>query len=417
MIGLVDCNSCYASCEQIFRPDLRGKPVVVLSNNDCFVVARSKEAKALGIEDLQTFFKAEPILRQHGVTIFSSNYPLYGDISHRVMTTLKNFAPSVEVYSIDEMFLELEGMNEDWNSYGRTIKDTLWQHIRMPVGVGIAPSKTLAKLANRAAKQIPKCNGVCVLDQPHKWEWLQQRTPVDKLWGVAKRLARRLAEFEIYTAYDLAKADPKIMRRKIGVTIERMIEELNGTPCIPMEEQPPAKQQIYASRSFGENLHTLEPIQQAITLYASRAAEKLRKQDSVTSSIHVFLQSSPFKDNYYSNSMVVQLPYPTDDSRLISTYAKYAIAKLYRPHYAFLKAGVGLLDLTDKAHSQSDLFSSGQSAKDNALMMTLDKINHVHGRGTLFLGAEGFDKKWKMRQSYTSPAYTTRWSELPIVNT
>lgn len=417
MIGLVDCNSCYASCEQVFRPDLRGKPVVVLSNNDCFVVARSKEAKALGIEDLQAFIKAEPTLRQHGVTIFSSNYPLYGDISHRVMTTLKEFAPAVEVYSIDEMFLEFDGMQVDWNSHGQTIKDTLWKQVRMPVGVGIAPSKTLAKLANRAAKQIPKCNGVCVLDQPHKWEWLQKRTPVNKLWGIAKRLALRLAEFEIYTAYDLAKADPKVLRRKISVNIERIIEELNGISCIPLEEQPPAKQQIYSTRSFGEKLTTIEPIQQAITLYASRAAEKLRQQDSMTSSIHVFLQTSPFKDNYYSNSLVIQLPHPTDDSRIISTHAKHAIARLYRPHYEFLKAGVGLLELSEKDHQQGDLFTTGQPKKSDTLMITLDKVNQLHGRGTLFLGAEGFDKKWKMRQSYTSPAYTTRWTDIPIIRT
>ncbi|WP_439135400.1 Y-family DNA polymerase [Pseudomaricurvus sp.] len=417
MLALVDCNSCYASCEQIFRPDLRGKPVVVLSNNDGFVVARSKEAKALGIGDLQAFFKVEPLLRRHGVAIFSSNYPLYGDISHRVMTTLRSFSPSVEVYSIDEMFLDCEGLQEDWKAYGQTIRSTLWRDVRMPVGVGIAPSKTLAKLANRAAKKIPQCQGVCVLDEPHKWEWLQRRTPITQLWGIAGRLARRLAEFNITTAYDLAKADPKVLRRKVSVNIERMIEELNGISCIPLEELPPAKQQIYCTRSFGEKLTELAPIQQAITLYASRAAEKLRQQTSLASSLHVFLHTSPFEDGYYSNSTVVQLPYPTDDSRVITSLAKDTIARLYRPHYRFLKAGVGLLELSEKEHQQHDLFHSGQNLKADKLMHVVDQINTEYGRGSLFLGAEGINKKWKMRQGYTSPAYTTRWADLPKVRT
>ncbi len=415
MLALVDCNSCYASCEQVFRPDLRGKPVVVLSNNDGFVVARSKEAKALGIEDLQAFFKVEALLRRHGVTIFSSNYPLYGDISQRVMNTLRRFAPSVEVYSIDEMFLDFDGLQDDWKAYGQSIRDTLWQQVRMPVGVGIAPSKTLAKLANRAAKKIPQCQGVCVLDEPHKWQWLQQRTPITQLWGIAGRLARRLAEFNITTAYDLARADPKVLRRKLSVNIERMVEELNGVSCIAFDELPPAKQQIYCTRSFGEKITTLEPIQQAITLYASRAAEKLRQQESLASSLHVFLHTSPFEDGYYSNSTVVQLPYPTDDSRVIAALAKTTIAKLYRPHYRFLKAGVGLLELSPKGSQQYDLFHPGQSGKADQLMQVVDQVNHRYGRGSVFLGAEGIHKKWKMRQAYTSPAYTTRWTDLPVV--
>lgn len=417
MLALVDCNSCYASCEQIFRPDLRGKPVVVLSNNDGFIVARSKEAKALGIEDLQAFFKIEHLLRRHKVEVFSSNYPLYGDISHRVMTTLKEFSPVVEVYSIDEMFLDFEGIQEDWKSYGAVIKETLWRHIRMPVGVGIAPSKTLTKLANRAAKKIPQCRGVCVLDESHKWDWLQKRTPVTQLWGIAKRTAKRLAEMNIATAYDLAKANPKLVRRKLNVNIERMVEELNGIPCIPLEECPPTKQQIYCTRSFGEKLSELVPIEQAITLYACRAAEKLRLQSSLTSSMQVFLHTSPFEDNYYSNSAVVQFPYPTDDSRVISSYAKYAIASLYRPHYRFLKAGVGLLELSDKECYQSDFFHEGQSHKSDQVMGVIDQINKAYGRGSLFLGAEGTNKKWLMRQSYSSPSYTTRWADLPIVKT
>ncbi|WP_444922915.1 Y-family DNA polymerase [Microbulbifer sp. DLAB2-AF] len=363
MLVLVDCNSCYASCEQIFRPDLRGRPVVVLSNNDGFVVARSKEAKLLGIGDLEPFFKVQHLLRAHRVAIFSSNYPLYGDISHRVMTTLREFGPNVEVYSIDEMFLDLHGLQEDWQDYGRKIRNTLWRNIRMPVGVGIAPSKTLAKLANRAAKKIPKCDGVCVLDTPEKWQWMQRRTAVNDVWGIGRRLTKRLADFGIETAYDLAQANPKTLRRRVNVNIERTIEELNGIPCLGLEEEPPAKKQIYCTRSFGEKLTELALILQAATLYASRAAEKLRTQKSLVKSIHLFLHTSPHEPNYYSRSAVVQTPYPTDDTRVIVRLVREAIADLYRPGCRFMKAGVGLIEIITRALGQDDLFTPGQSLR------------------------------------------------------
>lgn len=413
MLALVDCNSCYASCEQIFRPDLRGKPVVVLSNNDGFIVARSKEAKALGIEDLQPFFKIEHLLKRHNVAIFSSNYPLYGDISNRVMSTLRGFAPEVEVYSIDEMFLQFAGIQENLTNYGHTIKNTLWQNIRMPVGVGIAPSKTLCKLANRAAKNIPKCAGVCVLDTPEKWQWLQKRTPITKVWGIADRLAKRLADYNIYTAYDLATANSKVIGRKLSINMERTIEELNGTPCFDFEHQPPAKRQIYCTRSFGDKLTELEPIEQAISVYAARAAQKLWEQKSLALSIHVFLHTSPFQGNYVSRSMTAQLPYPTDDTRVISALARQCIKRQYQSGNRYMKAGIGLIELTTKKHNQLDLFHAGQSIKSDRLMGTIDKLNKKYGRGAIHTGSEGVTKKWAMRQQYTSPAYTTRLSELP----
>ncbi|MCO1336626.1 Y-family DNA polymerase [Microbulbifer sp. OS29] len=417
MLALVDCNSCYASCEQIFRPDLRGCPVVVLSNNDGCVVARSKEAKSLGIPDLQPFFKIEYLLRKHGVTIFSSNYALYGDISNRVMITLRQFSPEVEVYSIDEMFLDLHGLQECPLDYGQQIRQTLWREIRMPVGVGIAPSKTLAKLANRAAKKIPKCQGVCILDSPQKWQWLQRRTEVSDVWGVGRRLSKRLGHLDIKTAYDLAQANPKILRRHTNINIERTIEELNGVSCLSLEEQPSARKQIYCTRSFGEKLIELQPILQAVTLYASRAAEKLRAQASLVKSVHVFLHTSPHEPNYYSRSTVVQTPYPTDDTRLIVQLVKRAVSELYRRECRFLKAGVGLVELVPSSLGQGDLFTQGQPVRAGEAMQAIDHINQRFGRGTLFLGAEGIKKKWKMRQQHKSPAYTTRWDELPEVAT
>ncbi|QEM80200.1 Y-family DNA polymerase [Halomonas binhaiensis] len=415
MLALVDCNSFYASCEQIFRPDLRGRPVVVLSNNDGFVVARSKEAKALGIPDLEPFFKIERLLRQHNVAIFSSNYPLYGDISDRVMTTLQTFSPRIEVYSIDEMFLDLAGMQVDFPILGREIKDRVWKHVRMPVGVGIAPSKTLAKLANRAAKKIPKCNGVCVLDEPHKWEWLLKRTPVTGIWGIAKRLARRLEELNIYTAWDLATANAKVVRRASSINLERTIEELNGRPCLALEDVPPAKKQIYCTRGFGKRLDTLEPIQEAVALYASRAIDKLRAQNGLVTTLHVFLHTSPFEPGFYSASTVAQLPYPTDDVRLVASTARKAVAELYRPGHQFMKAGVGMIEVLDRRYHQFDMLEPGQSLKSDKLMAALDAIKKRHGKQAVYLAAQGVTQPWYMRQQFRSPEYTTSWRGLPVV--
>lgn len=415
MLAIVDCNSCYASCEQIFRPDLRGKPVVVLSNNDGCIVARSKEAKALGLPDLHAFFKVKHLIEQHKVAVFSSNYPLYGDISNRVMTTLREFSPHVEVYSIDEMFLDLTGMKGDLKAYGQAIKQTLWRDVRMPVGVGVAPSKTLAKLANRAAKDIPKCAGVCVLDTQQKWQWLQKRTPVNKLWGIGSKLAKRLEDYKIYTAYDLATANSKAIRRNTSVNVERTIEELNGNPCINMEDVVPDKQQIYCTRSFGRKFDDLISIQQATVTYAARAMEKLRYQDSLVSTLHIFLHSSPYEKNYISKSTIIRTPFPTNDSRIVCHLVREAVASLYVPGHRYSKSGVGLVELRDQNHTQYDLFQPGQSLDAEDLMRAMDRVNVVHGRGSLRIGSEGTVQKWAMQQNYRSPAYTTRWTDLPVI--
>ena len=415
MFALVDCNSFYASCEQIFRPDLRGKPVVVLSNNDGFVVARTKEAKALGIGDLQPFFKIEHILRKNNVAIFSSNYPLYGDISNRVMKTLHQYSPHIEVYSIDEMFLGLDGIKVDYTDYGHTIKDMLWDHIRMPVGVGTAPTKTLAKLANRMAKKMPHTNGVCVLDEPHKWQWVLKRVAVTDIWGIASRMGKRLEALNINTAWDLASADPTQVRKHTNVCIERTMRELNGIPCLALEDMPTPKKQIYCTRSFGKKATTIEPVLNALSLYAARASEKLRKQNHLALSIHVFMHTSPFEPNFHSASHVIKLPYPTDDTRVITHAVRKLGMALYSDGHAFLKAGVGLIDMMDKADYQFDLFHSGQSKKADKLMEVIDQINSLEGKGTLFLGAQGVSKPWYMRQQFTSPQYTTKWSDIPVI--
>ena len=414
MYALVDCNSFYASCQQIFRPDLRDKPIVILSNNDGCIVARSKEAKALNIPDLQAYFKIKEVLAAQKVQVFSSNYALYGDISKRIMETLKTFSPEVEVYSIDEMFIGLNGFTNDLNAYGHEMKTTIWQHIRMPVSVGIAPTKTLAKLANHAAKKIPQCEGVCVLDQTEKWEWLLRRLPTQKVWGIGKRIAKRLADNNINTAYDLAKSDTKRLRKLYSVCLERTANELNGIPCLDLETIAD-KKQIYVTRSFGTKVFSLPALHEAIAMYATRACEKLRKQQHLVKTLHVFLQTSPFLPQYYVNSLVVQLPYPTDDPRLVIHCAKIGMTKIYRERKAFLKCGIGLIELMDKHHQQGDFFSQGQPQQADKLVNTLDKINSKYGSSTVFFAAQGIRKPWTMRREFLSPSYTTQWQDIPTI--
>ncbi len=418
MFCLVDCNSFYASCEQVFRPDLRNKPVVVLSNNDCFIVARSAQAKAMGIGDLQSVFDIKPWMQQNNIAIFSSNYALYGDLSARVMETLHLFSPRIEIYSIDEMFLYLEESTlskTQMNQYGQTIRKTVYQHTAMPVGVGIAPTKTLAKLANRAAKTIAKCEGVCVLDTAKKWNWMKKRTPVNKIWGISSRFSARLAELNIYTAMELATADPKYIRRYFNVCVERIIEELNGHACLSLDEIPAKKKQIYCSRSFANKTKQLQPILDAISLYVARACEKLRAQQSLSASFQVLLYTAGYENSYYNRHQVIQLPYPSDDTRLISSLARSAIEQLFKPGVAYIKAGVGLLELTAKKHQQLDMFQPGQSSKTDQLMKVIDKINTNYGRNSIYVAAEGVHKKWAMRQAYRSPSYTSQWDELPEI--
>lgn len=415
MFALVDCNSFYASCEQIFRPDIRGKPVVVLSNNDGFVVARSKEAKALGIPDLTLYLKVAPILKKHKVAVFSSNYPLYGDMSARVMNLLKTYSPHIEVYSIDEMFLQFIGMPSDLKPLGQRMKHQIWKETRLPVCVGLASTKTLAKAANHAAKKVAALNGVCQIERDDQRDWILRRMPVDKVWGVGRRLKERLSDLDIHTARDLASADPKQLRRRFSVNLERTIAELNGESCLALEEIPSNKKQIYCTRGFGVKASSLPPIKEAVSLYASRAAEKLRQQQHLATTLHIFIQTSPYDRQYYSKSTVVQLPYPTDDTRLLSQAARLAAETLYKPGYSYLKAGVGIIDMVDRKYQQDDLFEKGQPKEADKLMGLLDGVNRRYGRGTLQLACEGVQKKWFMRQQYRSPSYTTSLSEIPSV--
>jgi DNA polymerase V len=415
MLALVDCNSFYASCEQIFRPDLRNKPVVVLSNNDGCIIARTKQAKRLGIPDFLPYFKAEQRLKKHQVKVFSANFRLYGDVSNQVMASLRDFSPRVEQYSIDEMFLDFSGMDVDMSEYGATIRRTIWKHVRMPVGIGIAPTKTLTKLANHAAKHI-KPNGVAVLDAPEKWHWLEQRLPINKIWGIGKKLTRRLNAIGIHNAFQLAQADARFIRKRTSINVERTICELNGEPCIELDEEPAAKKEIFVTRSFGTKTRSKEALLRHISRYAAAATEKLRKQNGFCSSLYIFAHTSEFKPEFYNNSCVIKLPYPSNNSQLIIKYARQGISAIYRKDGLFAKCGIGLLDIRDRKFYQFDLFSRGQSQHTDELMKVIDATNKRYGRDSITFGAEGLTGKWTMRQHHLSPSYTSSWSDLPRIN-
>ncbi len=413
MYALVDCNTFYASCELIFNPSLRGKPLVVLSNNDGCIIARNAEAKALDIPGFKPYFQIESKLKRNKVHVFSSNYELYGDISARVMNLLEPFATEMEVYSIDEAFLRLH--TDDYQKHGEAIKQTIWQQVRMPVCVGIAPSKTLSKLANHAAKKIPKLKGVCVLDEPHKWEWLLARLTTDEVWGVGRRLSEGLHKLGIHNALQLAQANPKYLRRHFSVVLERTIRELNGEPCLDLDLCPAPRKEIICTRSFAYKVTALEELQQAISLYAARACEKMRKQNGLTANIWIYLESTDKKTGYSRPQRVLRLPFLTNDSRQISSVAASALRELYRPGIRYKKCGIGLLDVRTQKYEQNDFFSPRQSEQSRKVMRVMDRVNQRYGSHSIKLLNSGIDAKWMMKREHMSPRYTTRWSDIPLV--
>ena len=413
MYALVDCNSFFASCEQIFRPDLRCQPVVVLSNNDGCIVARSQEAKILQVPNLQPYFKIKQLLEEKNVHVFSSNYELYGDISNRVMQTLQGLAPTVEVYSIDESFLCLDGFNQDLNAYGETIKRQLWRDIRMPVCTGFGQTKTLAKLANHIAKKSKKLRGVCVLSSLSDWDAVFKKLPVSVVWGVGSRLTKRLRYLDIQTVYALKNAPTKMIRKHFSVNVERTIAELNGERCLTLGTQPQHKQQIYSTRSFGQKVQSLTGLQQAVSQYAATAAVKLRKQGSLVKTVSVFIETSRFAQEVYRNNRTVQLHYPTNDTRTITHAVSQAVSHMYQSGYSYAKAGVGLIEILDTNPCQLNFFDQHQSNESQALMAVVDELNKRQQQ--VFFASSGIDPFWKMQRKMKSPSYTTSLNEIPFI--
>ena len=424
-IALVDCNSFYASCEQVFQPRLQGRAVVVLSNNDGCVVARSREAKALGIKMGEPWFKVRRRLQAQGqaeaLSALSSNYALYADMSNRVMRILSRFAPRQEVYSIDESFLELGGLPEPAAVIGQRIRRTVLRWTGLPVCVGIGPTKTLAKLANHLAKQDPAWAGVCDLEvlSAAEIDRLLAPIPVAEVWGVGARLAQRLARLGIESALDLRRAPPAQVRRHSSVMLERTALELRGIACLDLEELTPDKQQIRCSRSFGATVSSLEELTEAITTFTSRAAEKLRAQQGEAAAIAVEIRTSAFRPGTapYAASRVVPLAAPSADTRVLVAAARRGLQRLFKPGLVYSKAGVILLGLTQAAQRQPDLFAEPTTdARSQALMATLDQINRRFGRGSLTLANARPDPRWRRREQFRSPRYTTRLDELPVAH-
>lgn len=414
VFALIDCNSFYASCERVYRPDLQRTPIVVLSNNDGCVIARSADAKPF-IKMGAPFHQIRGELKRHGIAAFSSNYALYGDISERVMCIIESRLPCVEVYSIDEAFVDLTGIQDPLETLARALQAEVRQKTGIPVGIGISPTKTLAKLANHAAKRWQKqTGGVVDLRDQIKRDKLLKACTVEDVWGIGRRMQTHLNSLGIHSAWDLAQTDTALLRQRFNVLIEKTARELKGLACIELEGEAPAKQAICCSRSFGQRLKALEPIQEAVTAYATRAAEKLRGQGSLCRQIRVSLRTGMFNpaEAKYANGLICQLPYPSDDTRLIINAARQGIERLYREGFSYAKAQVLLLDLCKKNQYTPDLFSTEQPVKTEQLMATLDAINGRWGRGTLQLGLVAKPACWAMRQEMLSPCYTTRWQEL-----
>lgn len=417
MFALCDVNAFYASCETVFRPDLKGKPVVVLSNNDGCIIARSAEAKPL-VKMGEPYFKQQALFRKYGITCFSSNYELYADMSARVMTTIEEMVPRSEVYSIDEVFCDLSGLQSccDLADFGREIRSRVLQHTHLTVGVGIAPTKTLAKLANYAAKRWQKqTGGVVDLSDIGRQRKLMAALPVSEIWGVGRRIASRLEALGIKTILQLAESDSRFIRQHFNVVLERVGRELRGESCLKLDELVPVKQAILCSRSFGERIVDYESMRQAVCSYAARAGTKLRLEKRCCRFISVFIKTSPFdmSAGYYADRASMTLPLPTQDSRDIIKAAVRCLDRIWKAGFCYQKAGVMLGDFYDPDVAQLSLFDAlPESQKSQALMAVLDRLNATSGKGTLYFAGQGSQPSWQMRRERLSPRYTTRYADL-----
>ncbi len=417
MFALCDVNSFYASCETVFRPDLKGRPVVVLSNNDGCVIARSAEAKPF-VKMGEPYFKQRDLFLRHGIIAFSSNYELYADMSNRVMTTLEELSPRCEIYSIDEAFCDLTGVRNcrDLTDFGREIRETVLRRTHLTVGVGIAQTKTLAKLANHAAKQWQRqTGGVVDLSNLERQRKLMAILPADEVWGVGRRISKKLESMGIDTVLKLADTDIRFIRKHFNVVLERTVRELRGEACLGLEEFAPVKQEIVCSRSFGGRITEYHEMRQAICSYASRAAEKLRGEHQYCRFISAFVKTSPFALNepYYGNSASVKLLTPTQDSRDIITAAAKCLDAIWRDGHRYQKAGVMLGDFYSQGVAQLNLFDDNAPRQNSEkLMEVLDHLNAKDGRGTLYFAGQGIQAAWQMKREMLSPRYTTRYSDL-----
>ena len=421
MIAMVDCNSFYASCEQAFRPDLRGKPVAVLSNNDGCIIAKNKEAKALThIPYKEPLFKIKKILAANNVTLFSSNYTLYGDLSDRVMNVLRQFSPAVEVYSIDEAFVNLDGFKHvDLNAYGHEIKNTVEQHTGIPVGVGIAPTKVLAKLANRLSKKVAHFNYVCVIDSDEKRKEALTWAETKDIWGLGKKYQERLANIGVFTALAFTEVPLSWVRKEMTVVGERLWRELRGESCIVFDTLPRKKKAIGTAKSFGKRLTDLATIEEACAYYISEVSEVLRAQKSCATHLQVFLTTNyhSLYDKQYRDSTVVELEIPTNDPFILIKEGRKALSRIYKEGYRYKKVGVNVLGIIPEGYVQGNLFHQ-DTASSIKLTAAFDAINNRFGKSVVSSGLAGTrlsKKEWELIKEERSLRCTTQWSELVTI--
>jgi DNA polymerase V len=430
MYALLDGNNFYVSCERVFQPSLEGKPVVVLSNNDGCAIARSNEAKALGIAMGAPWFQIQHLQKSRGLVALSANFALYGDMSDRMMSLAQAFGHSQEIYSIDECFVALCGIPDDLVTRGHRIRSRILRWVGIPCCIGIGPTKTLAKLANHVAKTSERKPGlyptelaqVCNLANlsPDALQAVLGATEVGEVWGIGRRIAAQLQTSGIHTVLDLVRLEPATVRRRFSVVLERTVRELQGTPCIGLEDMPAPKKEIACTRSFGHKVQDFPALAQAVTEFASRACEKLRSQHSTTGQVLCFIRTSPFRNEpQYSKSISVPLVRPSADTGSIVGAALAGLRAIYRPGFNYAKAGVMLLDLQSDCLSQLEL-DWGETALTprNQLMVAMDALNARYGRGTIKLATasvDGDQREWGMKQERRTPRYTTQWAEIPTM--
>lgn len=415
VFALVDCNNFYVSCERVFDPKLNGKPVIILSNNDGCAVARSNEAKVLGIKMGAPFFKIKDIIDQHQVRVFSSNYALYGDMSRRVMQTLAEFTPAIEIYSIDEAFLDLTGFAfTDLTHYGTKIRQKIEQDTGIPVSIGIAESKTLAKVANKIAKKSAKANGVLDLTNTRYLDRALEMTLVEDIWGIGRKYAAFLTMRGINTALDFRRVDPAMIQKKMGINGIRLQKELSGESCYSLEESPPLKKSISVSRSFKLPVTDLNNLSQAVCSYLARGAEKLRAQGSHAQAMTVYVTTNRFKPDFYCNSATRSFPTALNNTSELIKQGKTALGQIFQKGREYTKAGVIFLNLTRDGSYQQDLFDNTDRTRLTKVMQVMDRINNKMGTDTLKYMAAGLSagKPWKTAFNYRSAAYTSDWEQL-----
>lgn len=416
MYGLCDCNNFFVSCERVFRPDLEGRPVVVLSNNDGCVVARSNEAKAIGVGMGQPYFQTKGLLERYGGTVFSSNYTLYGDLSRRVMTTLRSLVEEIEIYSIDEAFFNLEGYDEPLDELGRKIRTTIRRHTGIPVSIGIAPTKTLAKIAAKLAKQYPKLGGCCYMHRAEDIRKVLSKFPLKDVWGIGRRYGKAFDQMQILTAQQFVELEKQWVQGRMGITGVRTWQELRGIPSLPLDDLSASKQQITVSRSFPHEIYDCEALERIVAEFAAMCGEKLRRQGSLCRAIHCFVMTNRHRADQpqHVEEAVHRFTTATDSTLSLVKAGRELLRTIYRTGYGYKKAGITLSGFETRGMQQQSLFEAPADPRHRRLMEVMDQVNRHYGQRTLKTAAEG-ENPFQMNREHVSRRYTTEWSELLTV--